>query len=77
MRCQAVLALAMTLSLAGREEEALLETLDALSSARAAQDPRATRACIALLAKLYTGAGFPDAGRTLRETAEGARPAGA
>ena len=77
VRCQAVLALAMTLSLAGREEEALLETLDALSSARAAQDSRATSACIALLSKLYTGAGFPDAARTLRETAEGARPAGA
>ena len=76
VRCQAVLALAMTLSLAGREEEALLETLDALSSARAARDPRATSACIALLSKLYTGAGFPDAARTLRETAEGARPAG-
>ena len=33
----------------------------------------AVNACIALLAKLYTGAGFPDAGRTLKETAEGAR----
>jgi hypothetical protein len=73
VRCQASLALAMTLSIAGRVEEALLEGLDALASARAADDPKAINACIALLAKLYTGAGFPDAGKTLRETAEGAR----
>ncbi len=71
VRCQASLALAMTLSIAGRAEEALLETLDALASARSAQDAKAVNACIALLAKLYAGAGFPDAGRTLRETAEG------
>jgi hypothetical protein len=73
IRCQAALALAMTLSIAGRVEEALLDALDALSAARVAQDPRAIRACIALLAKLYAGAGFPDAARTLRETAESAR----
>lgn len=73
VRCQASLALAVTLSIAGRVEEALLEGLDALASARAADDPKAINACIALLAKLYTRAGFPDAGKTLRETAEGAR----
>lgn len=73
VRCQAALALAMTLSIAGRVEEALLETLDALASARVGEDARAIRACLALLAKLYTGAGFPDAARTLKETAEGAR----
>ena len=72
VRCQASLALAMTLSIAGRVEEALLETLDALASARVGDDARAVRACLALLAKLYTGAGFPDAARTLKETAEGA-----
>jgi hypothetical protein len=72
VRCQAALALAMTLSIAGRVEDALLEALDALASARAAQDRRATGACIALLAKLYNAAGFPDAAHTLRETAESA-----
>ena len=77
VRCQAALALAMTLSIAGRVEEALLEALDALSSARVAGDPRAINACVALLAKLYTGAGFPDAARTLRETVEGAPTSGA
>ncbi len=70
IRCQAALALAMTLSIAGRVEEALLEALDALASARVANDAKATSACIALLAKLYAGAGFPDAARTLKETAE-------
>ena len=36
-RCQAALALAMTLAIAGRPEEALLEALDALARAREAQ----------------------------------------
>jgi hypothetical protein len=71
VRCQAALALAMTLSIAGRTEDALLEALDALASARQANDAKATSACIALLAKLYAGAGYPDAARTLKETAEG------
>jgi hypothetical protein len=61
----------MALSIAGRSDEALLETLDALASARRANDAKAVSACIALLAKLYAGAGFPDAGQTLKETAEG------
>jgi hypothetical protein len=74
VRCQASLALAITLSIAGRVEEALLETLDALASARVGEDAKAIRACLALLAKLYTGAGFPDAARTLKESAESARP---
>jgi hypothetical protein len=70
VRCQAALALAMTLSIAGRAEEALLETFDALATARSSQDPKAVGACVALLSKLYAGAGFPDAAKTLRETAE-------
>ncbi len=72
VRCQAALALAMTLSIAGRAEESLLEAFDALASARSAKDPKAIGACIALLSKLYAGAGFPDAAKTLMETAEGA-----
>ena len=71
-RCQASLALAMTLSIAGRAEESLLEAFDALASARSANDRKAVGACIALVSKLYAGAGFPDAAKTLMETAEGA-----
>jgi hypothetical protein len=56
-RCQAALALAMTLAIAGRAEDALLEALDALARARDAGDPKAIDACTALLAKLYSGAG--------------------
>lgn len=69
VRCQVALALALALSISGRVEDALLEALDALASAREAQDARATGASIALLAKLYASAGFPDAARTLKETA--------
>jgi hypothetical protein len=65
-RCQAALALSMTLCLAGRSEEALLEGLDALARAREAQEPRAIDASLALLAKLYASAGFPDAASALR-----------
>jgi hypothetical protein len=72
VRCQAALALAMTLSIAGRAEESLLEAFDALASARSANDRKAVGACMALLSKLYAGAGFPDAAKTLMETAEGA-----
>jgi hypothetical protein len=70
VRCQAALALAMALSIAGRVEEGLLEALDALASARVAKDARAVNASIALISKLYAGAGFPDAAKTLRDVAE-------
>jgi hypothetical protein len=56
-RCQAALALAMTLSLAQRPEDALLEALDALARAREADDAKAVAACTALLAKLYVATG--------------------
>jgi hypothetical protein len=59
-RCQAALALAMTLAIAGRAEDALLEALDALGRAREARDPKAIDACTALLAKLYSGSGHPS-----------------
>jgi hypothetical protein len=67
-RCQASLALAMTLAIAGRPEEALLEALDALARAREAQDPRALGACTALLSKLYSGAGRPEEAAALRDS---------
>jgi len=67
-RCQAALALAMTLAIAGRLEEALLEALDALARAREAQDPKAIGASTALLAKLYAGAGETGEAAALRES---------
>ncbi len=68
-RCQAALALAMALTLAGRGEEGLLEALDALARAREADDAKAVGACMALLAKLYAGAGRPGEAAALRESA--------
>lgn len=68
-RCQAALALAMTLAIAGRPEEALLEALDALARAREAQDAKAVGACMALLAKLYSSAGRGGEAAALREAA--------
>jgi hypothetical protein len=72
-QCQATLALAMTLSKAGRPEEALLEAIDALAWARATQDARALAACTALLAKLYAGVGLSDAADALRDGMAGSR----
>lgn len=68
VRCQASLALAMALAMAGRPEEALLEAVDALARAREAQDPKALGACMALLAKLYAGAGRTEEAQALRES---------
>jgi len=67
-RCQASLALAMTLAIAGRPEEALLEALDALARAREGMDPKAVGACMALLAKLYSSAGMTGEAAALRES---------
>jgi hypothetical protein len=67
-RCQAALALAMTLAIAGRLEDALLEAMDALARARELQDPKAIGACTALLAKLYAGAGETGEAVALRES---------
>jgi hypothetical protein len=59
-QCQAALALAMTLSIAQRLDEALLVALDALARAREAGDAKAVAACMALLAKLYASSGRSD-----------------
>jgi hypothetical protein len=67
-RCQAVLALAMALAIAGRTEESLLEALEALARAREAEEPKAVGACMALLAKLYSFAGLPGEASALRES---------
>jgi hypothetical protein len=71
-RCQAALALAMTLFIAGRLQESLLEGLDALARGREAHDAKAVAACQALLAKLYACAGYPDAAAQLKSEATGA-----
>ncbi|HEY1694953.1 MAG TPA: hypothetical protein VGG39_22450 [Polyangiaceae bacterium] len=67
-RCQASLALAMGLAMAGRLEDALLEAVDALARAREAHDPKAVGACMALLAKLYAGVGRAGEAQALRES---------
>jgi hypothetical protein len=64
-QCQAALALAMTLTIAQRSDEALLEALDALARAREAGDAKAVAACMALLAKLYAGAGRSEEAASL------------
>ncbi len=58
VRCQASLALAFALSLAGRPDDALLEGLDALARAREGADRKAQGACLAFLAKLFARVGY-------------------
>jgi hypothetical protein len=65
-QCHASLALAVALGLAGRAEEALLEGMDALARARESGDEKATKACLALLSKLYLGAGRASDAEALR-----------
>jgi hypothetical protein len=60
-RCRTSLALAIALSLAGRNDEALLEALDALARAQEEGTSGALVACRALLAKLYARAGRAEA----------------
>ena len=71
VRCRASLALALTLSIAGRAEEALFEALDALARARESHDEKAIGACVALLAKLFAAAGQRDAATALRDSISG------
>jgi hypothetical protein len=52
-RAQASLALGLALAAANRPDEALLVGLEALARARESADARATKACLAFLAKLY------------------------
>jgi hypothetical protein len=61
--------LAVALCLAGRRDDALLEALDALARARETGDAALGPVCLALVAKLYTQAGWPDAARRLAELA--------
>jgi hypothetical protein len=70
-RCRASLALALTLSIGGRAEEALFEALDALARARESHDEKAIGACVALLAKLFAAAGHRDAATALRDSISG------
>lgn len=66
---RARLELAVALSLAGRRDDALLEALDALARARETSDSALGPACLALVAKLYAQAGWPDAAGRLAELA--------
>jgi hypothetical protein len=67
--CQTSLALAVAFASAGRSEEALVEAMDALSSAKRAEDPRGAKACLAFLAKLYAFVGRDEA-PLLRDAAQ-------
>jgi hypothetical protein len=68
-RCQTSLALAVALRVAGRPQEALLESLDALSRARQTNDTRGVKACLAFLVKLYTSVSRDALAGRLREAA--------
>lgn len=63
--CRLCLAMAVTLAVAGRADEALLEAVDALGEAREGESLRGVAACYALLSKLYASAGWPDAAARL------------
>jgi hypothetical protein len=65
-RCQASLALAVALAVAGRSDEALLEALDALARARESKDDKGAHACLALLAKVYASVERPEDAARLR-----------
>jgi hypothetical protein len=71
---RARLELAVALSLAGRRDDALLEALDALARARETADSALGPACLALVAKLYAQAGWPDAAGRLAELARATVP---
>jgi hypothetical protein len=60
-RTRAFLALAVALGAAGRNDEALLAALRALSAARVDDDRFGERACARFLAQLSAAAGFTDA----------------
>jgi hypothetical protein len=57
---RAALALAVGMALAGRQSEALLQGLQALSRARARADVRGESACAAFLGQLARAAGHPE-----------------
>lgn len=60
-RARALLAHGIALAATGREQEALLEVLEALARAREAEDARGEEACARFLAKLSQGVGQPEA----------------
>lgn len=56
-RCRASLALGVALSVVGRSEEALLEVLEGLATARRASDAKGERACARFIAELSQACG--------------------
>lgn len=70
-QARARLAYAVALAASGRTEGALLEALEALSRARAAEDAPGARACALFLARLSAGAGHGAAASTWVKIAQG------
>ncbi len=71
-QARARLAYAVALAASGRTEGALLEALEALSRARAAEDAPGARACALFLARLSAGAGHGASASTWIKIAQGA-----
>jgi hypothetical protein len=70
-QARARLAYAVALAASGRTEGALLEALEALSRARAAEDAPGARACALFLARLSAGAGHGASASTWIKIAQG------
>jgi hypothetical protein len=69
-RCRSLLALGVALAAANRNEEALLEVLDALARARETKDDRGERACLRFLSQLAKSAGHDEIGEEWASAAE-------
>lgn len=73
-RTRAVLAYAIGVAAAGRQDDALLEGLSALAIARARNDKGAEKACARFLAQLSFGAGQVEAASAWEHIARSAEP---
>jgi hypothetical protein len=70
-QCRTLLALAVALGAAGRQEEALLEALSALARARELGDAKGERACLLFLSRLSATAGHHDVAEAWTMVADG------
>lgn len=75
-RARAVLAYAIGVAAVGRQDDALLEALTALSIARARGDRSGEKACARFLAQLSFSNGHKDAASAWEHVARGAEPDG-
>ena len=64
-RVQVALTLALVLAQCGREQEALVEAMDALAAARRRDDAGGEQASLLVLGRLYAGVGREDAAAKL------------